>query len=220
MSGQINTSTLLDNTVLSVELKNTKKNNALSLKMLDQMLVLFNQKNLTKKYKAIVIRGFKDNIFSSGADLEEVKRLKSQNNLKIYHDKLNEILKLLNNLNILTISVINSYCIGAGFILAINCNICICSTSCIFSIPASKLGISLPNYQLQLLKKKYPKNELLKEVILTGRTFSCIEAYNFNILNLVIDKKKFKNNYMKYLENLVNTDNVTYKYYYKNLFGK
>ena len=53
MSGQINTSTLLDNTVLSVELKNTKKNNALSLKMLDQMLVLFNQKNLTKKFEFI-----------------------------------------------------------------------------------------------------------------------------------------------------------------------
>ena len=61
-------------------------------------------------------------------------------------------------------------------------DICIVNDNCLFSIPASKLNIKLPKSQLDFMFNKFPKNKLLKEVILTGRKFSAYEALNFHLI--------------------------------------
>ena len=219
MSGQIIKSTLLGKKVLSLELKNPMKNNALSLKMLDEIIALLTHKNLPTKYNILVFRGFQDGVFSAGADLSEVKALKKEKNLNIYHSKLNKLLKILNKLPLVKVSIIKSYCIGAGFILAMNTDICLANTNCLFSIPASKLNIRLPSNQLDFLMKKFPGNLLLKEAILTGRKFSSSEAYNFNIINKVLDEKNFKNNYLAFLENFILINDRVLRQYHKKLFN-
>lgn len=217
MSDHIILSTLFNNQVLSVELKNIKKSNALSLKMLNELLELLSEKKIAKKYRLLILKGYKDSPFSAGADLSEVKELKKKNNIQRYHSKLNKLLKLLNKLDLIKISILKSHCIGAGFILAMNTDISIANSSCSFSIPASKLGIKLPSYQIQLLKKKFPNNLLLKEVLFTGRKFSSQEAYNFNMVNLVLDNKNFNNNYLNYIENFIKNSKETLDYYYQKL---
>ena len=217
MGGQIVLSTLFSDQVLSVELKNTQKSNALSLKMLNELLELLSDKKIAKKYKLLVLKGYKDGPFSAGADLAEIKKLKRNNNIELYHTKLNKLLKLLNKIDLIKISVLKSHCIGAGFILAINADIMIANSSCFFSIPASKLGIKLPSYQIQFLKSKFPNNTFLKEILLTGRKFSSQEAYNFNIVNLIFDDKNFYKNYLNYIEDLIKNGKKTLDYYYKRL---
>ena len=70
---------ILDKNILCVEFYNINKNNALSLIMLDELIDLLAQKNLEKKYKVIVFKGYKDTPFSSGADLNDIKYLKKEN---------------------------------------------------------------------------------------------------------------------------------------------
>ena len=129
--------------------------------------------------------------------------MKKKNNIQKYHSKFNKLLKLLNNLNLIKISIIKSHCIGAGFILAMNTDISIANSSCTLSIPATKLGHEITRLPNWFTFQKFPKNLLLKEIILSGRKFSSTEAYNFNILNIVFNDKNFKNNYLKYLENFI-----------------
>ena len=62
------------------------------------------------------------------------------------------MLKILNKLQLVKVSIIKSYCIGAGFILAMNTDICLANTNCLFSIPASKLNIRLPSNQLDFFR--------------------------------------------------------------------
>ena len=220
MVKQIIKSTMFSDKILVIEFKNPKKNNALSLKILDELLELLSQKDIFKRSRVVVFKGFNDSSFSSGADLNEISKLKRENNISIYHNKFNKVLKTIKTLNIVKISIIKSYCIGAGLILALNTDIRIANASCTLSIPATKLGVKLPDYQISLLLQKFPKNHLLKEVILSGRKFSSAEAYNFNILNIVFNDKNFKNNYLKYLENFALTDEKLMIDYFRVLYKK
>ena len=220
MVKQIIKSTMFNDKILVIEFKNLQKNNALSVKMLDELLELLSQRNMFERSKVVVFKGFNDSSFSSGADLNEISKLKREKNLSIYHNKFNKVLKTIKTLNIIKISIIKSYCIGAGLILALNTDIRIANTSCTLSIPATKLGVKLPDYQIGLLLQSFPKNHLLKEIILSGRKFSSTEAYNFNILNIVFNDKNFKNNYLKYLENFAFTDEKLMMYYFRALYNK
>ena len=220
MVKQIIKSTMFSDKILVIEFKNLKKNNALSLKILDELLELLSQKDIFKRSRVVVFKGFNDSSFSSGADLNEISKLKRENNISIYHNKFNKVLKTIKTLNIVKISIIKSYCIGAGLILALNTDIRIANASCTLSIPATKLGVKLPDYQISLLLQKFPKNHLLKEVILSGRKFSSAEAYNFNLLNIVFNDKNFKNNYLKYLENFALTDEKLMIDYFRVLYKK
>ena len=220
MVKQIIKSTMFSDKILVIEFKNPKKNNALSLKILDELLELLSQRNIFKRSRVVVFKGFNDSSFSSGADLNEISKLKRENNISIYHNKFNKVLKTIKTLKIVKISIIKSYCIGAGLILALNTDIRIANASCTLSIPATKLGVKLPDYQISLLLQKFPKNHLLKEVILSGRKFSSAEAYNFNLLNIVFNDKNFKNNYLKYLENFALTDEKLMIDYFRVLYKK
>ena len=92
--------------------------------------------------------------FSAGADLDDIKYLNRENNIDIYHNKLNSLLNKLKKLKVLKISAINNFCIGAGFIFAMYTDICIANEDCLFSIPASKLNIKISDTQLNFLLMK------------------------------------------------------------------
>ena len=218
MPSNVLSSTNIANNILEIEFKNIRNNNALSLLMLNDLLTILSQKNLNKKYQVIVFKGYKNSPFSAGADLNDIKMLKKMNNIEIYHKKLSAVLNKLSKLKIIKVSVINDFCIGAGFILAMYTDICIVNDNCLFSIPASKLNIKLPKPQLDFMFNKFPKNKLLKEVILTGRKFTASEAFNFHLINIVYQNNNFKKKYLEFLSDVIKNDRKTSDFYYKKLY--
>ena len=180
MPSNVINSTNIENNILNIEFKNIRNNNALSLLMLDDLLTILSRKNLNKKYQVIVFKGYGNSPFSAGADLNDIKMLKKMNNIEVYHKKLNAVLNKLRKLNIITVSVINDFCIGAGFIFAMYTDISIVNDNCQFSIPASKLNIKLPpnrhEYQItksSLIKLKFKQKNL---------TYNEKDIYNSKII--------------------------------------
>ena len=55
MSDTINIQVLNNNTLLKIELHNERKSNALSLKMLDQLINVLNNKIIIKKQKNVAV---------------------------------------------------------------------------------------------------------------------------------------------------------------------
>tara|TARA_A100000164_G_scaffold327147_1_gene313286 strand:- start:418 stop:1080 length:663 start_codon:yes stop_codon:yes gene_type:complete len=218
MTGDIIVSNLINNSILSIELRNDNKNNALSFFMIDKLIKLLKKKNLRKAYKMIILRGHNDGAFSAGADLDDLDKLENKNNLNIYHKKLNLLLETLRKLDIIKISAVNRFCIGAGFILAMNTDICIASSNCKFSVPAALLDIKLSPDQINFLVTKFPSNLLLKEILLSGRVFSAKEAYNFKIINKIAKKGSFKPAYVEALNNILKSSNEIRDHYYKILY--
>ena len=111
--------------ILKVELNNLSKKNALSLEMLTEMASKLSQKTYTKKFKCVVITGAKKSAFSSGADLDVIRKLIASKNINFYHKKMDNLLKVITKLDIPIISVIRSHCFGAGFIIAMHSDIII-----------------------------------------------------------------------------------------------
>ena len=61
--------------ILKIELNNLSKKNALSLEMLTKMTSKLSQNNYIKNFKCVVITGAKKSAFSSGADLDDIRKL-------------------------------------------------------------------------------------------------------------------------------------------------
>ena len=151
--------------ILKIEFNNLSKKNALSLDILEKMSEKLSQSRYITKFKCIVITGTKNSAFSSGADLDDIKKLIKINKMSSYHKKMNNLLKIITELKIPVISVIRSYCFGAGFILALHSDIIIASESALFCIPASKLNIKIPKKQILHLHTKI-NHSFLKDIIL------------------------------------------------------
>ena len=202
--------------ILSLEFSNPKKKNALSLSMLDELIIILSDLKYVNKFNCISFSGANNGPFSPGADLEDIKQLNLNNNISKYHLKMNQVIKSIQKINVPTLSLLKSYCFGAGLILALQSDIIIADKNTKFSIPASKLKIEIPKEQLSNLKKKI-NNNFLKDILLSSRVFSASEAYNFNIINNLVDSKKFKKFTKEYLQLIASKDKKISNYYLRNI---
>ena len=84
--------------ILKIELNNLSKKNALSLEMLTEMASKLSQNNYIKKFKCVVITGTKKSAFSSGADLDDIRKLIASQKINLYHKKMDNLLKIITNL--------------------------------------------------------------------------------------------------------------------------
>ena len=218
MTNDIIETTLFDNKVLQIEFKNIKKNNALSLTMLDKLYSILSDANKLKRFSCIVFKGYKDGPFSSGADLKDLNLKENSNNLKNYNDKLSNILKLLSSIKVPKVCLVKSFCLGAGLIFAIHTDVIIADEKSIFALPASKLGIKLPDTQIKSISRKFPNKFFLLDIIISARRFTAKEAYNSNLVSQLLSSSNFKESYNLYIESILNNSKETIKYYLsKNL---
>ena len=212
MSSNMIFNKLYEKKILKIEFNNVSKKNALSLEMLEETASKLSQSNFITKFKCIVITGTKRSAFSSGADLDDIKKLINKNNMNFYHKKMNNLLKIITKLKIPVISIIRSHCFGAGFILALHSDILIAAESALFCIPASKLNIKIPKKQISYLQKKINQS-FFKDIILTSRKFKASEAYSQNIINAYVKDEELDNFTNNYLNEIVNKEKKINAFY-------
>lgn len=198
--------------ILKIELNNLSKKNALSLEMLTKMASKLSQNNYIKKFKCVVITGTKKSAFSSGADLDDIRKLIASQKINFYHKKMNNLLKIITKLEIPVISVIRSHCYGAGFIIAMHSDIIIAAESSSFCIPASKLNIQIPKKQILHLLKKINKG-FFKDIILTSRKFTASEAYSQNVINAYVKDDELESFTDNYFNQIVNKEKKINTFY-------
>ena len=198
--------------ILKIELNNLSKKNALSLEMLTKIASKLSQNNYIKKFKCVVITGAKKSAFSSGADLDDIRKLIASKNINFYHKKMSNLLKVITKLEIPVISVIRSHCFGAGFIIAMHSDIIIAAENSSFCIPASKLNIQIPKKQILHLLTKINKG-FFKDIILTSRKFTASEAYSQNVINACVKDKELENFTDNYFNQIVNKEKKINTFY-------
>jgi len=80
-----------------------------------------------------------------------------------------------------TLALINGYCIGAGFEMALACDLRIAHPEVQFGLPEVKLGI--PSVVDAALLQQFVGLSKAKEIILTGKPFSAQEALDWGVVN-------------------------------------
>ena len=178
------------NNWLYIWLNRPESKNALSKKMINELIELMELSGLEKNIRGILLTGI-DNSFCSGADLKEFKNLlihgKPQKSKVISSSlEIAKLLKSLSSLPKIVVSCINGPALAGGFGLA-------CCSDFIFSTEISKFGISEVKIGLTPAQiAPYVINRIgiqnAKKLMLTGDKFGPCEGINNGFLD-----KVFKN---------------------------
>ena len=211
MSDRIIKNELFKGKILELEINNTTKSNAISEKMLEEIIDILKNKKLLKKYRILTIKGYKEEPFSSGADLKNL--FKSSTKINSYNSKLLDLLTLMDQSTIPKVALINSYCFGAGLLIALKANIVLANKNAVFCIPAAKLGLIIPKEQLNRFKNKFSNFFFYNDIILTSRKFNAKEALQANLISQIINKKNFLKYYYDYLENILSKEKLIISHY-------
>jgi enoyl-CoA hydratase/carnithine racemase len=169
-----------------LKLNRSQKLNALSSKMIEDLMIALLDAEKNSRIKVIILYGT-EKAFSAGGDIEEEKGMSSLDALRynLHGQKLCSIIQFSEKPVIATIS---GYVLGGGLELALACDFRICSTSAIFGFPEVTLSVTTGWGGAISLIKMVGLNKA-KEMLMLGKRISAKEALDIGIVNQVVETK-------------------------------
>lgn len=140
--------------------------------------------------RALILTG-DGRAFSAGGNLKEV-RARAGKNIPVsemrsfYTDGIHHIVKAVHGLDIPTIAAVNGPAIGAGFDLAMYCDMAIGSTRALFCEAFVNLGLIPGDGGAWILQRRLGR-AVAADLALTGRTVEAEEAKQLGILSEVVE---------------------------------
>lgn len=165
---------------------NTKKHNAMSKAMWDQLAEAMQAFDAEEDIRVVVMEGAGEKAFVSGADISQFESEHANlDRVKAYSASVNRGYGAVQHAKKPTIAKINGYCYGGGMGIAICTDLRICSEQSSFCIPAAKLGVGYGHENTKVLVDLVGPS-FTKEIFYTGRRFSAEEAKDMGLVNRVI----------------------------------
>ena len=181
-----------DEGVFTITLNNPKQKNALNLQMIKELkdtLTLLKEHSETR---LLCITG-SGNVFSSGADLDWMKRARNLNLKENKVDALNftSLLKQIDCFPKPTIAIINGHVFGGGLGIIAACDYSIANSEAKFSFSEVKLGIipaMIAPYIIRNIGYKKSKN-----LFLTGEVFNTEKAMKIELIDYNAEESRIEN---------------------------
>ncbi|WP_427005774.1 enoyl-CoA hydratase/isomerase family protein [Pseudarthrobacter sp. H2] len=168
-------------TVAVLQLNRPGKLNALST-ALEQELIGSLRSPAVAGAAAIVFTG-SARAFSAGADTSELPEMTPER-IAAYYRGSGSLYETVARLPQPTVAAISGYCLGAGFELALACDIRIADETASFGLPEVGLGILPSSGGLtRLVRAAGPA--IAKEIILFGERFTAAEAHRLGLVREV-----------------------------------
>ncbi len=175
-----------EETVATIVLNQPEKRNAISLEMWEKIPGIINMLSEDESLRCVVLRGAKEEAFSSGCDIREFAHTRANRELGItYGNAMKNAIEALYNCRHPLVGQVHGLCLGAGVELLSTCDIRICGESSRFGIPAKNLGLVLSYPELTPVHHLVGPGVLL-EMLLEGRIFSAEEARVKNLISRVV----------------------------------
>jgi len=154
--------------------------------------------------RVIIIKG-SNNCFSSGADLsgstsEEVTPWIT----KEYVSRMTRIFKSFRDLGKPVIAAIEGFTVGAGFELALNCDLRYAKETATFCFGEVLVGMFPGNAGTHLLARHIGLGRAM-EMILTGKVISAQRAYEIGLVNDIFKGERFEKRVYKLAKSLAKT---------------
>ena len=209
-----------DNDVLTITLNNPQYKNALSEELTPYLRRILKKLKKQNSHKLLVIRG-KGNSFCSGGNIKKMNlntksiRKKTIEKIEDLYKKQIELTHLISNLEIPTVAVITGPAAGAGFSLALSCDIRVGNKEAFFLSNYSKIGLT-GDYGISWYLTNLLGPSKAKELMFCNERIYADEAYKIGILNYLYSKN-FESNLKKFLENLLSQSSYALKLIKKNI---
>ena len=149
--------------------------------------------------RAAVVTGAGDKFFSAGWDLKSAARGDEDN--QNYGPGGFAGLTELWDLNKPVIAAVNGMAVGAGFELALACDLIIAEEHVEFFLPEMALGIMADSGGVQRLPKRLPYFVAM-DLLLTGRRMKAAEAAGYGLVNAVVPRSEGRSRALALAEEL------------------
>lgn len=170
---------------LTFDLPNEKVNKLSSAVMTELKSHL--DKLKTSNYKFVIIKSAKPKIFIAGADIEEIKHLKTEPEVRSAVNGGQTIFNMIEDLPMPTMALVNGACAGGGceLILACDYRIATDDSSTRIGLPETQLGI-LPGFGGCVRLPRVVGIQAALDVILAGKLLNAKKALKIGLVDHVV----------------------------------
>jgi enoyl-CoA hydratase/carnithine racemase len=172
--------------VAKVTMNRPERKNAANAVMLTELQAIFEEVERNPEDRVMILTGA-GGAFCSGADLGDPNGPTSdtsQSGLSRMR-RLGDVALSLHRITKPTIAQVDGFAVGAGFSLALGCDLVVCSESAKLSMIFSRRGLSLDNGASWLLPRLVGLARA-KEIALFGGMYSGEEALAIGLINRVV----------------------------------
>jgi len=189
--------------VLYIRLNRPEKRNAITPQMLDEFERCLTEVATKDSIGAVVISG-EGKVFCAGIDLFELGRIAgvSSQDFRRSLRKLQKAFSEIEYLEKAVIAAIHGCAIGAGFEMALACDLRIASQEAVFTIPEVNVGI-IPDLGGNQRLPRIVGMARAKELILTGKTISALDAERIGLVNKVVLLEDLQNTARVWAEDIL-----------------
>ncbi|MCP4105858.1 MAG: enoyl-CoA hydratase [Desulfobacteraceae bacterium] len=161
------------NNICTLTLNRPEKRNSLSLDLLAELNTKLKELSIDNSVRTLVIRGAGDIAFSSGFDIRSILDSVSREKFKA-QDPLESLFQNIINFPYPVIAMMNGSAYGAGYELALCCDIRIGAEDIVVSMPPSKIGVMYSVAGLQRFIQTLGLRTT-KEIFFTGSIYNGLQ---------------------------------------------
>jgi len=178
--------------------------NVLDTSAMQELKDILTTVSKTASVKAVLFTSGKNRIFIAGADIKEIRGIRTREDAINKADNGKEIFDLIENLDVPTICVINGACLGGGYELALACDwrMAASSDKVKIGLPEVNLGI-LPGFggSIRLPRLLGPAASL--PLILGGLIVSAKKAVKFGMVDRLVAEDKLLDKSIEFAKELI-----------------
>ena len=189
--------------IRTIYISRQKQLNALNAQTLKELSMCLGQFLEDKDVRGLIITGEGKKSFVAGADIKEFAKYSSNEGLELSEKGHKTVFDVIYNYPKPIIAAINGYCLGGGLELALACHIRIGSSNALLGLPEVSLGF-IPGYGgTQRLPALIGRGRAL-EMILNGKPITAEQAYEWGLLNHLVDQEDLLDKAQKLAESFSN----------------
>lgn len=148
--------------------------------------------DLSVNAHAIILYSTLKSGFSAGADLRELYgwieqhgRAEVANHARAYLERIHHVMNVIDASPLTTIAAVHGVTFGGGFELALVCDLIIADKMARFCFPELRLGL-IPGYGGIPRLKRDLGNAVVRDLLLTGRSFNTTKAQQIGLLSQIV----------------------------------
>jgi enoyl-CoA hydratase/carnithine racemase len=196
-----------------VSLHRTEKRNALRQEDWIAIGDTFDALGEDYELRCIILRGAGDEAFCAGADITNFEAERSdRKKVKAYERATDRAFLGVRNSRHPVIAMIQGFCIGGGFELALAADLRISGESGRFGVPAKNIGLFLGYHLVQYLVDAGGR-AVAAEILLEGRAISAEEAVAKNLLTRVVPDADLEEDVMKAARRIADGAPLSHRYH-------
>ena len=199
----------IDGPIGWITFNNPSRRNAVSLEMWEALPTILDGFEADPQVRVVVLHGAGEAAFVAGADISQFEQTRSSADGNAHYEAITDLAsRRLSECSKPTIAMIHGWCIGGGVGIAVCCDLRLAADNAKFGIPAVRLGVGYGHKGVRKLMDLVGPS-FTKEIFLTARHFSAVEAKEMGLVNRVLPAAELETYVRGYCETIADNAPMT-----------